>query len=168
MRECYGCAVDLAKIIATLTGCFAKMPRNSGYVIPDYGVGGAYRNAMQFCKEYLCCRKGRVVQQTIATSNIKTSTTSGVGAPEIRAVVVRYYPCASKNGVFGEPCPKGYVRKVHNGSMRAMGESPNSATQLTDCGKISNAMYRINGRLGSAIGRCRGAVSGIPFFAGYL
>lgn len=104
MRECYGCAVDLAKIIASLTGRFAKMPRNSGYVIPESRVGGA---RLGVC---ICRREGRVVQQTIATSNIKTSTTCEVGAPEIRAIVVRYYPCASKNGVFGEPCPKGYVR----------------------------------------------------------
>jgi hypothetical protein len=41
MRWYYGCAVELAKIIAPLTGRFAKMPRNSGYVIPESRVGSA-------------------------------------------------------------------------------------------------------------------------------
>ena len=42
-------------------------------------------------------------------SNMKTNTTGGVGVPKIRAAVVRYCPCVSRNGVLGEPCPKGYV-----------------------------------------------------------
>lgn len=124
------------------------MPIYSGYVIPESRVGGTigvfYTSAVERVESS---------NRPLPSSKMKTNTV-GNSVPEIRAIGVKYYPCICKNGLLGEA----------QGIMIAMGESP-FPPRSQQTAKISNATYRINGRPGSAIVRCRGVVSGIPFFA---
>ena len=99
------------------------MPIHSGYVIPESRVGGTigvfYTSAV-----------GRVESshRPLPLSKIKTNTV-GNSVPEIRAIGVKYYLCASKNGLLGED----------QGIMIAMGESP-FPPRSQQTAKISNAM----------------------------
>ena len=79
MRLHYGCAVELAKIMASLTGFYATSPYICGYVIPESRVGSAI--GVFYAP---CCREGRGAKQTLAISKIKTNIV-GNSVPEIRA-----------------------------------------------------------------------------------
>ena len=103
---------------------------------------------------HLAVERVETSDRPLPSSKIKTNTT-GSSVPEIRAIGVKDYLCVSRNGLLGE------TYRNHE----SKGASPISATQPADCGQISNAMYRINGRRGNYAVRCSGVVSGIPFFA---
>ena len=63
---------------------------------------------MQFCMDCFAVERVESSHRPLPSSKIKTNTV-GNSVPEIRAIEIKNYPCVSKNGVLGEPCPKGYV-----------------------------------------------------------
>ena len=105
MRLHYGCAVELAKIIASLTGYYATSPYICGYVIPESRVGSAI--GVFYAP---CCRKGRVANKTLAIEQDENEHCQTVYPKSERQIInKRKLPLRKQERGVGEPCPKGYV-----------------------------------------------------------